>query len=212
MTPEVEAIKDAITADVARRQEVEDQAQENLKARRAETATAERELAKFERALASATAEKTENGRLLRSAEPGVILWTIESAASGELDLRQYREQIDPLERRDRHLLRFIDRLVREFIPQAREQRLFALEQEAEAEAALIEAEADIRQRRFELALVPVAELEGEVKVDSSVGLSAELRRKGAEIRTRAASIHQQIIEMQQARKAREIAERKVGL
>jgi hypothetical protein len=213
-TPEqeqVEAIKSALIADLAGLQQVEDQAAETLKRRRAETASAEREVARFERAAALANANAVETARLLKSAEVTAVLKTIESAANGELDFGSF-DQPDELERQLQHEHRFIDRLHREFIPEAREQRLFALEAEAEAEAALIESEVAIRDYKFRLNLAPLAEMEGEVRIDDSVGITAGLRKKAAEIRLRANSIHQQIVEGQQVRKNREIEEKRIGL
>ena len=96
------------------------------------------------------------------------------------LDLASFRE-LEPVKLRLAHLHRFIQLTAEFFLPEAEELVLAATEAELLAESDQIQALVNIRSYELELNLIPLAATEGSIQIDSSVGITAELRRRAAE-------------------------------
>jgi hypothetical protein len=102
-------------------------------------------------------------------------------------------KDLDQLLAEGQRVVRFITTMTEEIVPASEELLLFTREQEALTEAE--QADCLRAQREFQrgLLLAPVAEFEAEIVLDDSQGVTAEIRRRAADARLRAASLREAI-------------------
>jgi hypothetical protein len=202
--PTLEEVQSAAAAITERRAELRsayEQATAALRDRIAEREAAERHRDEILHALKIAHAEASETNKQLKAAQPAAVLAVIGSAATGKLDLKPLRE-LEPVNSRQQQLLAFISHTTEFFAREAEELLLSAQESELVGASDQITALADMRSFEMELSLVPLTVEEGEVTIDSSVGVTAELRRRAAETRLKASGVHERLSELQKTRRS----------
>jgi len=165
--------------------------------RKRETIAAEAELHRLNRVAnlinsgPGGTLETRQQIKIKRSL--AMVRLIDQTAEAGAVTIEPLKE-VRTLMRRLDDLVLILDQLAL-FLQTAHETVAVCREAELLAEADTIDALIALREYERNLALIPLAAVEGEVKIDDSVGVTAQLRVMSAQIKLRASAIRQEVSE-----------------
>ena len=190
-TDEVQSAKERIERLRIDLQESFDRATEMRVRRIAEYDAATREFYRIIRAVTNIQAASSNTAGTYKKLLAECVLKIGDSAAEGVIELGRLQEAED--------LKRDLDRcntsvdLLSQYAASAKEAVKVSEREKLLAEADQIDALVAQREFELELRLVPVAELEGQAKVDTADTVTAELKRRAGNLRIQAAGIEQQL-------------------
>jgi len=190
-TDEVQSAKERIERLRIDLQESFDRATEMRVRRIAEYDAATGEFYRIIRAVTNIQAASSNTAGTYKKLLAECVLKIGDSAAEGVIELGRLQEAED--------LKRDLDRcntsvdLLSQYAASAKEAVKVSEREKLLAEADQIDALVAQREFELELRLVPVAELEGQAKVDTADTVTAELKRRAGNLRIQAAGIEQQL-------------------